>query len=32
MRLNVINRFREAGVLTNNLEWSDLMCRTGVVR
>ena len=32
MRLNVINRFREAGVLTNNLEWSDLMCRTGVAR
>lgn len=32
MRLNVINRFREAGVLTNNLEWSDLMCRTEVAR
>jgi|CXWL01.1.fsa_nt_gi nucleoside-diphosphate-sugar epimerase len=32
MRLNVINKFREAGVLTDNLEWSFLMNKAGVVR
>ena len=32
MRLNVINKFREAGLLTDNLEWSRLMHKTGVVR
>jgi nucleoside-diphosphate-sugar epimerase len=31
MRLNVINKFRETGVLTNNLEWSCLMNKAGVV-
>ena len=32
MRLNVINKFRETGVLTDNLEWSCLMNKAGVVR
>ena len=32
MRLNVINRFREAGLLTDNLEWSCLMDKAGVIR
>jgi len=32
MRLNVINKFREAGLLTDNLEWSCLMKKTGVTR
>ena len=32
MRLNVINKFREAGLLTDNLEWSCLMRKTGVAR
>jgi nucleoside-diphosphate-sugar epimerase len=32
MRLNVINKFRETGVLTDNLEWSCLMSKAGVVR
>ena len=32
MRLNVINKFREAGVLSNNLEWSCLMSKAGVAR
>jgi nucleoside-diphosphate-sugar epimerase len=32
MRLNVINKFRETGVLTDNLEWSCLMKKAGVVR
>ena len=32
MRLNVINKFRDAGLLTDNLEWSCLMKKTGVVR
>ena len=31
MRLNVINKFRETGVLTDNLEWSCLMSKDGVV-
>jgi nucleoside-diphosphate-sugar epimerase len=32
MRLNVINKFRETGVLTDNLEWSCLMDKADVVR
>ena len=32
MRLNVINKFREAGLLTDNLEWSSLKRKTGVAR
>jgi nucleoside-diphosphate-sugar epimerase len=32
MRLNVINKFREAGLLTDNLEWSCLMKKAGVTR
>jgi nucleoside-diphosphate-sugar epimerase len=32
MRLNVINRFRNAGLLSDNLEWSCLMNKTEVSR
>lgn len=32
MRLNVIERFREEGLLTDSLEWSHLVNSTGVVR
>jgi hypothetical protein len=32
MRINVIKKFRETGVLTDNLEWSCLMSKAGVVR
>ena len=32
MRLNVISKFRETGVLTDNLEWSCLMSKARVVR
>jgi len=32
MRLNVINKFRDAGLLTDNLEWSWLMNKVVVVR
>jgi nucleoside-diphosphate-sugar epimerase len=31
MRLNVINKFREAGLLTDTLEWSCSMNKAGVV-
>lgn len=32
MRLNVINKFRDAGLLTDNLEWSWSMTKADVVR
>ena len=32
MRLNVINKFRDAGLLTDNLEWSCLMNKADMVR
>jgi nucleoside-diphosphate-sugar epimerase len=32
MRLNVINKFRDAGLLTDNLEWSCLIGKARVVR
>jgi hypothetical protein len=32
MRLNVVNKFRDAGLLTDNLEWSWSMNKTDVAR